>query len=116
MEPFHPGAEYGYPYEVLVWVCTNPVPRTFDRCDLAQGHAVLETFRQKLAQRGLGRRSFVFNSGCMLGCKPQGTTVAILIKDPGQAKPDRTRFLRNVTPGDVDTIRQQEILVPLQQH
>jgi hypothetical protein len=114
IESFHPGAEYGYPYQVMVWVCTNAVPRSFERCDLHQSAAVLETFRQKIGMFGLGQRAFVFNSGCMLGCKQEGTTVAILHIDPAQKQPPQAKFFRKITPADVEPLIRNEILAQLQ--
>jgi len=102
VETFEPGLAYGNTYRYFVWVCTNPASRQFEKCDIQEGEAVLNAFRQILQQKGLGREVLVASSGCILGCKSQGTTVAIVSNtQPGII------FLQNVLVQDVSQIIQQ---------
>jgi predicted metal-binding protein len=107
IEPFEPGLAYGNTYQYFVWVCTNPVDRRFEKCNIPEGEAVLNAFRRGLQEKGLGREVLVSSSGCMLGCKDQGTAVAIISPDAHQ---QRVLFLQNVTVQDVPDIIQTYLL------
>jgi predicted metal-binding protein len=110
MEIFQPGAEFGYRYRKFVWVCTNPAPRSFEKCNISEGAAVLRTFQQKVREQGLGGGVFVFSTGCLLGCKQEGTTVAITSNDPLNAEKARMLFFQKVTVDDVDALIKQYLL------
>ncbi len=110
MEPFIPGQAFGYHYTHFVWVCTNPVTRSFEQCDLTQGVAVLQAFQRKVMEYGLSRSVFVFNSGCILGCKQDGTTVAIVNKALGELEQPPVLYFRNVQVKDVDTLIREYLL------
>lgn len=107
MERFEPGEAYGYHYEHFIWVCTNTVSRDFERCNLTEAMAVYQAMRQKIQQYGLGTKAFVFNSGCLLGCRQTGTTVSILSRTQYNTQ---VRFFQGVTVQDVDALIQTEIL------
>ncbi len=112
---FQPGADYGFAYQYYLWVCTNPVSRGFEKCDPDESLQVLADFRQKIQQYGLGRKVFVFQSahdesfsvGCLLGCKAQGTTVALASQNPSCS----VLFFRNVRRSDVESLIQQYLMV-----
>ena len=104
MEGFVPGAEYGSPYENFIWVCTNAGERSFEKCDPSTSVAVWQGFVRKVQMAGLGRTTFVYNSGCLLGCKKEGTTVALYSKHSLAGGDPHVRYFRNVTLEDVDRI------------
>jgi hypothetical protein len=103
MEPFIPGAEYGGAYDIMIWVCVNPVTRSFEKCDIAEGQAVFNRLKQ--LTQGLNQRVMVCASGCMLGCKPEGTTVAITFRQK-----QGIICLNNVTIGDLPELVQEYLV------
>lgn len=104
MEQFRPGADYGSGYRNFIWVCTQVNPRSFEQCDQPTSVRVWQTFLQKVQTSGMGRDTFVYTSGCMLGCKAAGTTVAVYSDKPVTPEGEHMTYYRNVTEGDVERI------------
>ncbi len=104
MESFIPGQAYGYAYDYFIWVCQNPVERSFEKCSLAQSTQVYEALVSRLQSSGLGQKCFVFRSGCLLGCCDGGTTLAITRRLPDEKGSQNMTFLRHVTVNDVPEI------------
>jgi hypothetical protein len=77
LQPFFPGQDYGSPFTAIVWVCVNPVERSFEACDLEASIQVYKGFKQAVMQRGLSREVLVAQSSCILGCSALGTTVLL---------------------------------------
>ncbi len=101
MERFIPGADFGRPYTHVVLVCINPQVRSFDKCSVADGTAVLEACRNQVQALNLGHNTFVATSGCILGCQPHGAMVTLVSQKPLTPEGHHTVFLRNVTVADV---------------
>ncbi len=119
MEYFDPGTEFGYEYRHFIWVCTNPVSRSFDKCASPEDQEVLEALRRRLQEHNLARETFVFTSaeadfsaGCMLGCHREGTTVAVFSRAHQGAAQGHMRFYRKVLPKDVDLLIQVLLVSP----
>lgn len=94
MQLFTPGEEFGQAFEWLVLVCHNPAERSFERCQKEMAPILLATLKNQVQQLGLSRNVIVAPSGCLMGCKADGVTVALIkIGDTSQAK---TLFFNNV--------------------
>lgn len=102
MLEFTPGKRYGTPYKAYIWVCTNNQCRPFEKCDTEVGQMVYQTILQQLQQQGLTRKIILMNSSCILGCEPEGVTVAIAT----QTGSSNIRFFNNVVVQDVDNLIQ----------
>jgi (2Fe-2S) ferredoxin len=84
------------PFEKHVFICTNDRPADHPRgsCGSAAGDVLHKTFKQALAERGLGRTIRANRSGCLDQCE-HGHTVVVY--------PDGVWY-GGVTPADVAEI------------
>jgi hypothetical protein len=101
MQVYTPGpmGDRGPRYEKYVWVCNNP-PRNYQQCDPPEGARVYDALR-----RSVGQDTFVMRAGCMLGCHPDGTAVAIASNTPMPKANNQTMvFLRGVKTADIKQI------------
>lgn len=101
-EAFLPGQEYGRDCRFVIWVCQNQVKRSFAQCESRASQDVYRTALDLLSQSGLHQVGSVFQSGCMMGCAEQGTTIAITVWDAEQQT--RTGFYKNVLAEDLPAL------------
>ena len=99
---FLPGEEYGRECRFVIWVCQNQVKRSFAQCDPQVSQDVYQSLLGLIAQLGLSHVASVFQSGCMMGCAEQGTTVAITVW--GDDRHSHTGFYKNVSPEDLPAL------------
>ena len=99
MEEFIPGKQYGQPYTTYIWVCMNLATRTFEKCDLSAAQQVLITLQNVIREKGLNREVMVLSSSCIMGCQPNGVTIAIAKQKHPQNM--LLNFYNNITPEDI---------------